>query len=90
MESLGLAMAEVGHDRRDQVHLQYQWVKLTCLQCCKQGYKTRNLHNKEVSRLAVSDCVASGNANENCLNTFQLERGRERSPGSRRMFAISF
>ena len=67
MESLGLAMAEVGHDRRDQVHLQYQWVKLTCLQCCTQGYKTRNLHNKEVSRLAVSDCVASGNANENCL-----------------------
>ena len=49
----------------------------------------RKRHIKAVRGLA-SASGQSGNVNENHLNTFQLEGGRETPPGARRMNTSSF
>ena len=75
--------------------LNASWGQWTCLQGCKQGcQKVKVIYTTKKSvdwhGLSIRFCGYGGNANENYLDSFQLERGQERSLGPTRKYTNNF
>ena len=82
MESEGLAMAEFSHGGNI-----LGWKRLEGSKTAKGIYTSGYWHGLSI-RLFVA--TVDGNANENYLKTFQLERGRETLVGAGRTCTNAF